>query len=183
MSNQKIHQIQVAYSRLEDRLLLRFNTTDGMEFRFWLTRLFVKKFWAGLVDTLETSLVALPSQDPMIKQSVMGFMHEAAVGKANFKDPFQSETVSSFPFGPEPVLISRARIQPKGGGLHLLSLFPEKGDGVELGVDQNLLHLLGKMIRDAIIPAEWGLMIQMPGSDLMAALMSDVDGEKNRRVH
>ena len=33
-----INQFSANYDPLEDRILLRFNTTDLKEFRFWLTR-------------------------------------------------------------------------------------------------------------------------------------------------
>jgi hypothetical protein len=178
MTNQKIHQLQVAYSQVEDRLLLRFNTTNGSEFRFWLTRLFIKKFWPGLVNTLE---VIVSPQTPN-KESMMGFMHQAAVEKADFSSKFEPSSTSC-PLGDSPILVCRATIQPKGPGVHVLSLFPEKGYGVELGVDQNLLHLLSKLIRDAISQVDWGLAIQIPGAETESDFGLVEEDKKGRRLH
>src|SRR5262245_38468956 len=44
-----IHQMQIRPDEQEDRLLLRLSTTDAAEFRFWLTRSFVKKLWGMLI--------------------------------------------------------------------------------------------------------------------------------------
>ena len=38
-----IHQIQMAYDQRQDRILLRLSTREHTEFRFWLTRRFVKR--------------------------------------------------------------------------------------------------------------------------------------------
>jgi hypothetical protein len=39
----QLHQIQARYDELQDRILLRLSTIDHCEFRFWLTRRFVKR--------------------------------------------------------------------------------------------------------------------------------------------
>jgi hypothetical protein len=182
MTTQKIHQLQVAYSQTEDRLLLRFNTTDGTEFRFWLTRLFIKKFWPGLVNTLEAKSGGGMAQDPGTKESVMGFMHQAAVEKADFSTKFETKKAPC-PLGENPILVCRAQIQVKNPEALLLSLYPEKGYGVELGVDQNLLHLLGKLIRDAVAKIDWSLAISLPGSGPEEGFTLTEDGKKARSLH
>ena len=45
----------VAYTPEQDRLLLRVNTKDLVEFRLWLTRLLVRKLWESLVKRFEAS--------------------------------------------------------------------------------------------------------------------------------
>jgi hypothetical protein len=186
MVTQKIHQLQVAYSSEEDRLLLRFNTTDGVEFRFWLTRLFVQKFWPGFVSTLEVQSPQHSSnnqaQDDVVKDKVMGFMHQAALAKANFAEKFDT-TQSECPLGNSPILVCKATIQKREGDSYLLSLYPAKGYGVELGVDQNLLHLLGKMISDAVAKIDWGLAIQIPGMSVEGGSVFDGVSAAGRRLH
>ena len=49
----RLHQLHVEYAPAEDRILLKFNTVDRQELRFWLTRKFVKSFWDSLQTLLE----------------------------------------------------------------------------------------------------------------------------------
>jgi hypothetical protein len=179
MTAQKIHQMQVAYSQQEDRLLLRFNTSGGVEFRFWLTRLFVKKFWPGLVNTLD---VAVSPNTTNKKKDVVGFMHRAAVEKADFSSKFEA-TTAPCPLGDETVLVCRAAIKANGQGAYVLSLAPEKGKGVELGVDQSLLHMLSKLILDSVANIDWGLSIQIPGVDTKSRFTIEGDNKKGRSLH
>ncbi len=171
--------MQMAYSQVEDRLLLRFNTKDGTEFRFWLTRLFIKQFWPGLVKAME---VNLPAQSAGHKRSMMGFMHQNVVEQANFSSAFEP-TNTSCPLGEAPLLVCRSHIQEKGPGLHLLSLYPEKGYGVELGMDQKLLHLLCKLIQDTILQVDWGLALSLPGTDMEGTPTLTEGGSSGRQLH
>ncbi len=62
----QIHQIQIRHDETEDRLLLRLSTSDNHEFRFWLTRRFVKRLWAMLVQMLSLH----PRQGPGIDMTL-----------------------------------------------------------------------------------------------------------------
>jgi hypothetical protein len=190
MTTQQIHQLQASYSPAEDRILLKFNTTDGVEFQFWLTRLFVKKFWPNLVSTMEVNIQQQSENtkdtvgsDTSLKDKVLGFMHQSAVENANFSSDFKASK-SPCPLGEAPVLVHRAGLHAKGGNSFMLSLHPEVGLGVELGVDQNLLHLLSKLIHDAVAQIDWGLLIQIPGVE--AGSGGAISGEGNlqeRQLH
>ena len=48
-----IHQIQMAFDKLQDRILLRVSTSDQAEFRFWMTRRYTKLLWTMLIKMLE----------------------------------------------------------------------------------------------------------------------------------
>jgi hypothetical protein len=195
-----MHQLQVAYSQTEDRLLLRFNTHDGVEFCFLLTRLFVKKFWPGLVNTLDVKIPGVPAEsapaagvavakaksaparDAAVKEKMLGFVHQAVVEKANFTEKYEAKE-GSCPLGDDPILVCRAQIQPKGPDSHILRLYPEKGNGVELGVDQKLLHLLSKLILDTVAQIDWGLSIKLPGSDMGNSFSTGEEIKGRRSLH
>ena len=49
----QLHQMQITYVPVEDRLLYRVNTKHRQEFRFWMTRRYVKLLWKGLIDILK----------------------------------------------------------------------------------------------------------------------------------
>ncbi|MBF0444162.1 MAG: hypothetical protein HQL68_01130 [Magnetococcales bacterium] len=187
MSTQQIHQLQASYSPGEDRILLRFNTTDGVEFQFWLTRLFIKKFWPNLVSTMEVNVQqqteSSNAPDSSLKDKVLGFMHQAAVENANFSTDYEPSKIPC-PLGESPILVHRAGLHAKEVNSFTLSLHPEVGYGVELGVDQNLLHLLSKLIHDAVAQIDWGLVIQIPGVEVGSS--GSVSGDEDlqvRRLH
>jgi len=50
----QINQINISYHQSEDRLLMRINTLDGAELRFWLTRAVVARMLAGLAQSEKT---------------------------------------------------------------------------------------------------------------------------------
>ena len=64
-----ISQIQMRYVPLEDRVLLRLNTSDQDEFRFWLTRRFV----VMLISALQAHKAA----DPDVSAAPAGDAREA----------------------------------------------------------------------------------------------------------
>ena len=58
-----LHQIQMQYDAHEDRGLLRIRTRDGSEFRFWLTRRFVRALWPMVREMLEARWRVLDHDD------------------------------------------------------------------------------------------------------------------------
>jgi hypothetical protein len=80
----RIHRIQIGSDEQEDRLLLRVSTTDGCEYRFWLTQ-----------------------------------------------------------------------------GLQVLSLYPRQGQGLDMTLDTRLLHILAKLLRDAVGRTDWDIHLAL----------------------
>lgn len=158
MSSQRIHQLQISFSPEQDRLQLKINTQDRSEFSFWLTRRFIMRFWPGLKRTLEVNPGSeIPkTSNPAARTAMLDFMHQHAVSQANFSTDFQDNPTNT-PLGGEPVLVTKARIEPQEGGNYLVSLHPEKGYGIEVAMDTNLLHSLCKLLNDASNKADWNL--------------------------
>lgn len=158
MSAQGIHQIHVVFVPEEDRLLLRINTQSRIEFRFWLTRRFVKRLWPGLRQAMEATsgIVANKRADPLARATALHFMHQQAVAQADFTQPFD-QTPNETPLGPLPVLVTRARIQPREQGGYMVSFHPQERYGIELAMAPNLLHSFCKLLADAVSKADWDL--------------------------
>ena len=51
----RINQIQIRYAPVEDRIVLRLNTEDSSEFRFWITRRYAKILAVSLMKLLHSS--------------------------------------------------------------------------------------------------------------------------------
>ena len=149
-----LSQMQVTYDASQDRLVLRVNTTAREEFRFWLTR----RFTQGLWPLLRKGLCANPdvAQQPSTetRKAVLDFQQEAAAEKVDMQRPFQ-EKAATFPLGKEATLLTRAQLKVKKEGGYLLSMYAADGKGVNFNLDNNLLHLLSKVLVDILPKTGW----------------------------
>ena len=153
-----IHQIQMVYNAQEDRLLLRVLSTERAEFRFWLTRRYVKLLWTVLLKMLERDPAAAQHADEKVRRTMMGFQHANVVRDGEFDKPFE-EGVSLMPLGAAPVLLSRITGKQPDQKQQLLSLHPEQGQGIDLGVNAGLLHMISKLLLDAVAQSDWDLKL------------------------
>ena len=163
-----IHQIQMRHDQKHDRILLRVSTTDGKEFRFWLTRRFVKRVWGLLVKMLQWDRAVHQQADPQTRQTVLDIRHEGFVQQGDFTKPFE-EAPHEMPLGDEPLLVTRGAGKRTDNGLHMLSLHPEQGQGIDMTLDNKLLHLFTKLLREAVSRADWALDLNLhPGGQAAA---------------
>lgn len=153
-----IHQLQVAFDAAEDRLLFRLTTTAQEEFRMFLTRRFVRALWPMLVKTIE-SKVAVKAPAAEARREVLAFEHEKAVRETDFKTPFrepEAQVPRQFPLGAAPYLAVKGNVRLDGDGFKL-ALNPAEGQGIEIGLDDRLMHSLCRLIEQAARSAEWDL--------------------------
>lgn len=152
----QIQQIQIKFVAAEDRLMLRVSGSDNSEFRFWLTRRFVKLMWPSVVDSLEATPSMQASVSPIAKKEVLAFEHEKAVTDSDFKTPY-NEKPKALPLGTEPILLVKMQIRRNGDGTMVMALAPEQGPGIDLALNAKLLHSLTALIANSVRVAEWGL--------------------------
>lgn len=162
-----IRQVQLAYEQEHDRLLLRLATTDRNEFRFWLTRRMVKRLWGVLSQMLEWD-AAVAHADAAARAAILAFQHDKHAGQADFKQPFSGDA-AHFPLGPEPVLVGKVVAQRKEGGFATLSLLPMRGQGIDIALDPRLLHLMVRLLRQAVGRSDWDLPLPGPAALVSAA--------------
>ncbi|MBF0109696.1 MAG: hypothetical protein HQL76_11015 [Magnetococcales bacterium] len=160
MTSQRLHQMQIIFSQIADRLMLRINTQDRQEFRFWLTRRFVKRLWPGLAQALARQVRPEASHSPQARAALMDLMHQNAISQTDFNTRFDNQT-QTIPTGPEPILVAKARLTPLKSGAVVLLLQPETGQGVELVLDAGLLHALTKLFQDTLPQTDWDLSLQL----------------------
>jgi len=155
-----IHQMQIRGDEQEDRLLLRLSTTDGSEFRFWLTRRFVKQLWGLLLKMVEWDKAVQQQFDASVRQTVLELQHEGYAQQGDFSRGFE-EAPRSFPLGETPVLLYSGKGVRRSDGLYVLSLYPARGQGLDMTLDTRLLHILGKLLRDAVARADWDMSLAL----------------------
>jgi len=163
----KIHQIQVRHDEAEDRLLLRLSTTDNHEFRFWLTRRFVKRLWAMLVQMLEWDQAVRQQADPATRRTVLDIQHEGYAQQANYAQKFEESTGDaprSLPLGEEPTVLAKAKGKKGEKGLQMLSLHPHRGQGIDITLDTRLLHIFTRLLRQAVDKTDWDMNLALHGA-------------------
>jgi hypothetical protein len=159
-----IHQLSVHHDERQDRLLLRLNTQDQQEFRFWLTR----RMSLRLVPAIEQSAVRLEAAQPGVAatdtpaQNLLSELkRDAFLKKADFATPFENRA-TQLPLGAEPMLITDAHLTIKPGGA-LEIAFEDKTDpaqarACQLHLQVSLVHGMVHLIQQAIEKAEWGAL-------------------------
>ena len=101
----------------------------------------------------------VPAPAAEARRQVLAFEHEKAVRETDFKTPFRepaAETPRQFPLGAAPCLAVKGNVRLEGGGFKL-ALNPAEGQGIEIGLDDRLMHSLCRLIEQAARSAEWNL--------------------------
>ncbi|MDF2375868.1 MAG: hypothetical protein P1U81_06470 [Verrucomicrobiales bacterium] len=160
----KMHQMQLSYVSTEDRILFRLNTKARQEFRFWVTRRYAGILWNTLSKLLHTEPAedppmsergAPPLKDALVESAKQELKHKEMVSQADFKTQYQESTY--LPLGEEPALLFSIGLKAGPDGSQLLCMHPEKGQGIEMALNEQILHSLAKLIVDTTAKAGWNL--------------------------
>lgn len=158
----QLEQFSASYDAMQDRLLLRVRTSDDAEFRFWLTRRFVDLLWPILMKIADSFSSRKAPSDPVARGIMAEMAHGEAVGGANFTSQYQKGSL--FPLGEEPILLAKISVKAKEGNTQTLTLLPQEGQGLNLELDEKLVHVIARLLQEAANGADWGLKLQVtPG--------------------
>ena len=139
---------------------MRIKTADEAEFRFWLTRRYVKLLWPIVVKMLEADQQIALQDDPTAKSAVLSFQHEEALQQSDFSTHFKQET-SKLPLGETPIVLAKIQLKQRQDGVSVLCMHPEKGEGIELAMNKLLLHSISKLLADAVAVSEWDIELRI----------------------
>jgi hypothetical protein len=154
--SQKIHQMQIAFVPVQDRLMFRLRTTARAEFRFWFTRRYVKLLWQAVKQMLNNTQSGIIA-DPHTRQAMISLEHEQALTQMDFQTQYREEPEISRPLGEEPVLVSKIQTRPGPENTQVLCLQPEQGQGLDIVFNSTLLHSFCKLLEEGVQKAEWDL--------------------------
>jgi len=152
----QIDQIQIKFVAVEDRLLLRVSSSGDLEFRFWMTRRFVKLIWPALGKMLKETPRIQTQASADAKRELLAFEHDKAVNDSDFKTPYK-DTPRTLPLGEQPVVLAKMQMRREEDGSTIMSLGPEEGAGIDLALNDGLLHSLAELISNGARIAEWEL--------------------------
>lgn len=162
-----LEQIRIDFIPEHDRLLMRLASADRSEVLLWLTRRCVRLLWPLLVKMTESVPRIAQQPLPEARQALLGIEREQALSKANFTRPYDAEGRAR-PLGVEPIVVARLNTGRNDQGRHVLSLLPQKGQGVTLALDDTLLHGLCKLLQDVVAKCEWDMELTLPTGPLQA---------------
>ena len=174
--NNALHQINISYDQVQDRLLLRMTNTGGQEFQYWLTRRFVGLLWQALghiVDWFGKQQVGSDNTlNAVRKELVSQHATEGADLDGSYKGGTQVLTDT------HPLLLTTINIRPIPPSLYLLQLEPMDGQAIDLRLDEKLVHVINHMLRQAATSAEW----DMPAA-ADARTLGDISPGAGYRLH
>ena len=159
----QMHQIQMSYVSTEDRILFRLNTKSRQEFRFWLTRRYTGILWNTLARILDEAgkgakgTTPVPVQDELVKSAEKEIEHKKAVAEGDFDTAYEES--SYLPLGEQPTLLFSVGVKPGPNSQAMLCMHPEEGEGIELVLNEQIVHSLCKLIVDTAGKAEWNLSL------------------------
>lgn len=158
----KLHQIRIEFNPEHDRLLMSVSTRDNQELQFWLTRRCVKLLWPALVKLAAANPRVAAATGDDARAAVLVFEHERALSATDFSTPYEKNADRERPLGPQPVLVARFQTRVIATGGHMVSIAPLNGQGIDLSLDEKLLHSLMRLIQQAVERADWDLRMELP---------------------
>jgi hypothetical protein len=158
--------MQLKFDPAADRLLWQLRTFGGELFAIWLTRRLVRKLFPPAQDIVTRAGIAqlmpganvMPEARDMLSQAA----RERPLATAQFDQPFNPVPVSK-PLGDEPLLpaIFKLAPAPQQSGM-TLELQEASGRRLTLQLTNDLATALVRLIEQALVDADWGLVQQVP---------------------
>jgi hypothetical protein len=157
-----IRQLNAAYVREEDRVLLRFTTLRGEEYRLWLTRAVMGSLLQLLTPWVTRSE---PSGPSLLKAGAMaaGRQKQPQEGAQMGAQPVRFEGSANLPLGAEPVLVKAAQAswaadQGEAEARHpVLRLQLTRSNSLSLRLNEDLAGKLQVLIQRMDEVAAWNL--------------------------
>jgi hypothetical protein len=162
-----VHQLSIAYVPEQDRILVRVNSTQGQELRFWFTR----RLTLGLEPLLEravtdhvarqggpaTSHVA--AMDALSKKAMAQFKRSENLQTSDFSTPYQTPD-ASVPVFENPLIVTEVNVAALTNGQLRLS-FAEKLSGTketrsfQMALSDQLVHAFAHLLERAVGQSQW----------------------------
>lgn len=154
-----IKQFSGQWAADEDRLLFRFNTADGREFRFWLTRHITK----ALIDGSQRVVTAVLAKKftPETAGAIQEFQQQTAKQTTQFNESY--ETGGNLVLGEAPILVIGLAMQPEKELMSVdlrLATKQNVNFRIPLAVFQKMILLLDKLQAQA----HWGVGLPLPAA-------------------
>lgn len=166
----QIHQMSISHDEVQDRLLVRLNTQNAQEYRFWLTR----RMTLRLVPAMNHSLIRLEATQPGVaasdhnaQQILADIQRNAFLQTADFATPY-ADQAQFLPLGAAPLLVTDVKLNLQTNG-SLEVVFQQKiGEDIQscrLNLHAPLVHGLIHLLQEILIKADWEVSTLNPATD------------------
>ncbi len=156
----RLEQFNASYDALQDRIQLKIRASDEAEYRFLITRRFLSLLWPLLMKMAENFSARNAPDDPLTRSTLAEMAHGNAVNQADFSSEYKEG--SQFPLGVEPVLLAKISLRPLTGNTQTLILLPIQGQGINLNLDEKLVHVLARLLQQTATATDWALKLDVP---------------------
>ena len=145
----KLHQINVQYSNIEDRILLRTSTSNNDEYLIWLTRRFTKL----LLDIFDKEIEKRGGTTEIsTKKETKKMFNEGA-----FEKPYAEELPKNHPLGDKGILAYGIKTGTDNEGNFVLEIQSENKKGISYNLNETLIYMFYSLLTQAVERAEWQL--------------------------
>jgi hypothetical protein len=155
-----IHQLSVSHDEVQDRLLVRLNTQDAHEYRFWLTRRMALRLLPVMNQSLARLEAAQPgvaASDQSAQQILTEIKRDAFLQSADFATPYAAKA-QLLPLGSEPLLVTDAQLTLQSNGSLEVVLQQKTGHSIQschLSLHVQLVHGLIHLVKETLVKADW----------------------------
>ena len=144
----KLHQINVQYSHVEDRILLRASTENDDEYLIWLTRRFTRMLLGMLGHEIKKRGGATT---PGAQKETKRLFSEGA-----FEQPYAENAPKKRPLGAG-LLACSIKTTVAGDGNLILEIQSEAGQGIVFNLNDTLLYMFYSLLMQGVTQTEWQL--------------------------
>ncbi|WP_310626438.1 hypothetical protein [Limnohabitans sp.] len=147
-----IKQFNGEWVAREDRVRFRFNTSEGEDYSFWLTRRIVQGLIAGTQHTTVKTLEK--THAPEVAQAVQAFQQQAVAQQADFQQDYQAAT--QHPLGEEPLLVVGLVINQQDEQISV-EFQLSTGQSVHIQMEQHVVQVMVTLLNKLQGTAQWGV--------------------------
>jgi hypothetical protein len=148
-----VRQFNGSWSNKDDRIELRFNTSEKQEFCFWLTR-FMTIQLINLTDSMVGAELKKRYNNERTADVVQEFQKEKLKSSADFKTTYEGG--DSRPLGPDPILLVGLSFTPNDK-LIAVELQLDNKKRVNFQLSQEMLISLVLLLETLAEKAGWGI--------------------------
>jgi hypothetical protein len=154
-----IHQIQLRYDPVADRLLLSVRSHAAELYTAWLTRRMVARLDAPFRQAV--ARLALPRSAALPVPEAQALLEQVArerpLKDAAFDRPFEGAHDATYPLGRDPLLPSEIDVRALPAGGLAVALREARGRRLELTLNDDLATALMRLLDQALKLADWSL--------------------------
>lgn len=174
-----IRQFNGTWSKKQDRIDLRFNTTEGEEFSFWFTRFLTFKF-VELVESVIADRLKEHYKNQRTADVVQEFQKEKIKKEADFDSTYLGGDKK--PLGEDPILVVGISLTPSDS-LVDVQLQTDRQQNVNFKVSQEMLMSLVLLLENLANSADWRLREGTPSEVVNADVTNPPDLPSNKLLH